>query len=224
MTDKNKKWIIAGLVVLLLFIDQAIKFYVKLHMMVGESIPMFGTSQWAQILFIENNGMAFGMQLGGIAGKLFLSLFRLVLIGLIIWYLNVLITKKKAPWGVLIGGTLILMGAIGNMIDSTFYGKIFSQSSYTNVASLVPFGNGYAPLLCGKVVDMFYFPVYHTVLPSWFPFWGGQDFEFFRPIFNFSDACITCGVLYLIIFQYKFFSTQPASASDSKPEEKKEEE
>lgn len=218
MTDKNKKWIIAGLVVLLLFIDQAIKFYVKLHMMIGESVPMFGNSQWAQILFIENNGMAFGMQLGGIAGKLFLSLFRLVLIGLIIWYINkVLIAKKKAPWGVLIGGALILMGAIGNMIDSTFYGKIFSQSSYTNVAQLVPFGNGYAPLLCGKVVDMFYFPVYHTVLPSWFPFWGGEDFEFFRPIFNFSDACISCGVLYLIIFQYRFFSA--AKSKDGNAEE-----
>lgn len=204
MTSKNKKWVIAGLVVLLLFIDQAIKFYIKLNFTIGETHCVAGN--WFQILFIENAGMAFGLQLGGIWGKLLLSLFRLVLIALIIWYMNILMVRKKAPWGVLIGGTLILVGAIGNMIDSTLYGQIFSQSTAMEPAHLVPFGHGYAPVLCGKVVDMLYFPVYHTILPDWMPFWGGEDFEFFRPIFNFADSCITCGVLYLIIFQYKYFS------------------
>lgn len=195
ITNKSKKWILASLAVALLLIDQAIKFYVKLHFTIGEGVGMFGNSQWAQILFIENNGMAFGMQFGGIAGKLFLSLFRLALIGFLIWYINRLIVKQNANWGILIAVTLVLVGAVGNIFDSLFYGLIFSESSYTEVASLVPFGHGYAPSLRGKVVDMFYFPIirYH-------------DFEFFRPVFNFADACISCAVIYVLLFQRKFFT------------------
>lgn len=203
--SKGKK--ITLLVVLILMIDQIVKIWIKTHMTIGESIPVFGN--WFQIYFIENNGMAFGMQFGGSFGKLLLSLFRLVLIGVIIHYINKLI-KKEAPLGVLYGVALILIGAIGNIIDSMFYGLIFNESTFTTVATLFPEGGGYAPLLYGKVVDMLYFPIINTTLPTWVPFYGGENFIFFRPIFNIADSCITIGVLYLILFQRKFFARKDA--------------
>ncbi len=209
MSSKKKFWILAGLTILLLATDQVIKFAVKLNMAVGESFPMFGDSRWAQILFIENNGMAFGMQLGGVWGKLALSIFRLALIGAIAWYLVRIVKKRNPSWGVLIGLVLILVGAVGNMLDSTFYGKIFTESTRGEVATLVPFGEGYAPLLCGRVVDMFYFPMVHWVWPDWIPFAGGREFEFFSPVFNFADACISVGVIYLLLFQRRFFNRNP---------------
>lgn len=193
------------LVIALLVIDQVIKFAVKLNMTIGESIPVFG--DWFQIYFIENPGMAFGMELGGGGniGKLVLSLFRLVLIGYIIYLIVKLLKKKETPTGAIIGISLVLVGAIGNMIDSLFYGVIFSESYINALAQLFPAGGGYAPPLFGKVVDMFYFPIIETTLPSWVPIWGGEDFIFFRPIFNFADTCISIGVVYMIIFQRKFF-------------------
>ncbi len=194
---------ISLLIVLLLVIDQTIKFAVKLNMTIGESIPVFGN--WFQICFIENNGMAFGMQFGGSLGKLALSLFRVVLIGFIIVYLRKLINRAGTPAGVLVGLSLILVGAIGNVIDCLFYGEIFSASTYTQVAQLFPPDGGYAGFLYGKVVDMFYFPIIDTVLPEWIPFYGGEPFIFFRPIFNFADACISVSVVYMLIFQRKFF-------------------
>lgn len=206
MGNRKKFWILAGLTAVLLAVDQVIKFAVKLNMAVGDSFPMFGTSCWARILFIENNGMAFGMQLGGVWGKLLLSCFRIVLIGAIIWYIRRILRTRKPGWGVLTGLVLVLVGAVGNMIDSTLYGQIFSESARGMVAHLVPFGEGYAPLLCGKVVDMFYFPMVHWVWPDWLPGLGGREFEFFSPIFNFADACISVGVIYLILFQRKFFA------------------
>ena len=206
MSIKGKKWTILLIAILLLVIDQAIKFYVKLSFAYGQGFEMFGTSRWAQILFIENNGMAFGMQLGGVAGKILLSTLRLVLIGILIWYINRLINRGKAPWGVVIGFTMVLVGAVGNMIDSAFYGLIFSESTYNTVATMVPFGHGYAPFMQGKVVDMFYFPMIHGTWPGWVPWVGGEPFEFFRPIFNFADSCITCGVIYMILFQYRYFA------------------
>ncbi len=206
MSLKGKKWTIVLIAVVLLVIDQAIKFYVKLHYSYGQGFEMFGSSRWAQILFIENNGMAFGMQLGGIAGKIILSSLRVVLIGILIWYINRIVNRGKAPWGVVIGFTLVLVGAVGNMIDSAFYGLIFSESTYGTVATMVPFGEGYAPFLQGKVVDMFYFPMVHWTWPEWMPWVGGEQFEFFRPIFNFADSCITCGVIYMILFQRKYFA------------------
>lgn len=193
-------------VVLLLVIDQAIKFAVKLNMTIGESIPVFG--DWFQICFIENNGMAFGMQFGGSIGKLALSLFRVVLIGFIIVYLRKLIKRAGTPTGVLVGLSLVLVGAIGNVIDCLFYGEIFSASTYTQVAQLFPPDGGYTGFFYGKVVDMFYFPIIDTVLPEWVPFYGGEPFIFFRPIFNFADACISCAVVYMLIFQRKFFTQE----------------
>lgn len=179
---------ITFLVVLLLIIDQAIKLLVRTRMTLGQSIHVAG--DWFQILFIENNGMAFGLQFGETWGKLALSLCRLVLIALIIFYMRRLIRKPDTPGGVLVGLAAILCGAIGNMIDSMFYGILFD----------------YAPFLYGRVVDMFYFPIIDTTLPANFPIWGGRHIIFFRPIFNFADSCITCGALYLLLFQWKFFA------------------
>ena len=197
---------ISLLVVLLLVIDQAIKFAVKLNMTIGENIPVFG--DWFQICFIENNGMAFGMQFGGSIGKLALSLFRVVLIGFIIVYLRKLIKRAGTPTGVLVGLSLVLVGAIGNVIDCLFYGEIFSASTYTQVAQLFPPDGGYTGFLYGKVVDMFYFPIIDTVLPDWVPFYGRKPFIFFRTIFNFADACISCAVVYMLLFQRKFFTEE----------------
>ena len=190
------------IVLLLLIIDQAVKLWIKTHMTLGESIPVFGS--WFQIYFIENNGMAFGMQLGGAFGKFVLSSLRLVLIGFIIYYIVKLI-KMDASRGILTGMALILVGAMGNIVDSMFYGLIFNESTFTSAASIFPDGGGYAPFLFGKVVDMLYFPLIDTTLPDWVPFWGGEHFIFFRPIFNIADSCITIGVGYLLIFHRKFF-------------------
>jgi len=192
---------ITFLVVLLLVIDQVIKILVKTNMTLGQSIHVSGN--WFQILFIENNGMAFGLQFGEGIGKLLLSLCRLVLIGLIIFYMRRLLKRSGTPTGVLVGLAFILCGAIGNMIDSMFYGLIFSASGPGTVATL---GGHYAPFLYGKVVDMFYFPIIDTTLPESFPIWPGRHFIFFRPIFNFADSCITCGAIYLLLFQWKFFA------------------
>ncbi|MBP6365259.1 Lipoprotein signal peptidase [bioreactor metagenome] len=188
------------IVFVLLLIDQAVKIWIKTHMTIGESIPVFG--DWFQIYFIENNGMAFGMQFGGAIGKFFLTALRLVLIGVIIYYVKKLIESGSSR-AFLTGVALILVGAIGNVIDSMLYGIVFSESNFTQVASLFPEGGGYAPFMFGKVVDMLYFPIIDTTLPQWFPFKGGEQFIFFRPIFNIADSCITIGVFYLLLFKRK---------------------
>ena len=203
----SKGKIISLSVILLLLVDQAIKFAVKLNMTLGESIPVLG--DWFKICFVENNGMAFGMQFGGDFGKILLTLFRIVLIGLIIYYINkVLLKKSDTPTGVLVGVSLVLVGAIGNVIDCIFYGQLFSASSYGMLAEFLPSGGGYAPLMMGKVVDMFYFPLIESTFPDWLPIWGGKDFIFFRPVFNFADSCISVGVIYMLLLQYKYFSRQ----------------
>ncbi|MDD2419468.1 MAG: lipoprotein signal peptidase [Bacteroidia bacterium] len=203
--SRGKK--ITILVLLILFVDQLVKIWIKTNMTIGENIPVFG--DWFKIYFIENNGMAFGMQFGGSLGKMLLTLFRIVLIGFIIYYINKLI-KKDAPMGVVYGVGLILVGAVGNVVDSMFYGMIFSESTFTEVATLFPRGGGYSSFLHGKVVDMLYFPLIETTLPEWVPFKGGDDFVFFRPIFNIADSCITIGVAYLLLFQRRFFSREDA--------------
>ncbi len=175
-------------VLLLLVVDQVVKVLVKTNMSIGQSIHVAG--DWFQILFIENNGMAFGLQFGEGFGKLALSLCRLALIAVIIIYLRKLLKRPDTPNGVLFGLAAILCGAIGNEIDSIFYGVVFD----------------YAPLFFGKVVDMLYFPVIDTTLPAGFPIWGGRHIIFFRPIFNIADSCITCGAIYLLLFQWKFFA------------------
>ena len=190
------------IIFLILLADQVLKFWIKLNMSLGEEVHVF---DWFIIHFTENEGMAFGLTFGGEFGKLALSLFRLVAIIAIGWYLMDLV-KKKMPFGLIFSITLIFAGALGNLIDSAFYGLIFSYSSYHTVASLFPEGGGYSSFLHGKVVDMFYFPVIRGYYPLWIPFWGGNEFIFFRPVFNIADSSITIGVLMLILFQRHHFT------------------
>ena len=196
---------IALLIACLLIVDQVVKFYIKTHMTLGESIHVFGN--WFQIYFIENEGAAWGMSLGGQYGKLILSLFRIVAVTAIIWFINYLY-KKKAPTGVLAGISLVLAGALGNIIDSAVYGLIFSESTYSTVATLLPEGGGYAGFLHGKVVDMLYFPLF-TIhdMPSWLGWLSGGDgsFTFFAPVFNIADSYISIAVFYLALFQWRYF-------------------
>lgn len=189
----SKKKIVL-LVVLLLAVDQAVKIWIKTHMALGESFTVF--PNWFLINFIENPGAAWGMQLGGAGGKLILSLFRLVLSGVLIWYIARL-NRRHASAGVIVGFTLILAGAVGNIIDSAFYGLIFNESTYASVAQFVPWGEGYAGFLHGKVVDMLYFPLIHN---------SAGNVVFFSPVFNIADSYISIGMIYLILFQRKYFT------------------
>jgi signal peptidase II len=177
-------------------------------MMLGQEYNIIG--DWFIIHFTENNGMAFGMQLGGDYGKMFLSIFRIIAVGAIGWYLYTLI-KKKANNGLIVTISLIFAGAIGNILDSIFYGMIFSDSVF-NVASFLPPEGGYSSLLHGRVVDMLYFPIIRGHFPEWFPFWKTEEFIFFRPVFNIADSCISVGVFSLIIFQNKFFPKEVVSS------------
>lgn len=212
---KNRGWLLLATGILLVIIDQIIKVLVKTNMTIGEHFSVIG--DWFQILFIENEGMAFGMKFGGMAGKFALTLFRLVLFGFLCWWIarldrkgrqvkvNDTVTWERVPTGVLVGLTLITAGALGNIIDCLAYGQLFSASTPYEVAQ---FGGSYAPVMFGKVVDMFYFPLIDTTWPSWIPFIGGEPFRFFEPVFNFADSCVTVGAAYLILFQYKFFTSE----------------
>lgn len=190
---------------ILLVIDQVSKILVKTNMTIGESISVLG--DWFQILFIENPGMAFGMEFGGSIGKYFLTILRIVLVIVMIIYLRKLLKKgSEVPMGVCVGVMMVMVGALGNILDCMFYGILFGESTMMQVAQFLPEGGGYAPFFLGKVVDMLYFPLIDTTWPEWVPFVGGDSLIFFRPIFNFADSCITVGALYLMIFQWKFFS------------------
>lgn len=184
--SKGKALVILG--ALLVIADQVIKVIVKTNMSLGESIHVFG--DWFQICFIENEGMAFGLKFGGAAGKLLLSIFRILLFGALVYWISRLLRKPDTPSGVTVGLTMIAAGALGNIIDCLFYGLIWD----------------YAPFMFGHVVDMFYFPIIDTVFPDWMPLIGGNPFVFFAPVFNFADSCVTCGALYLLFFQFRYFS------------------
>lgn len=192
------------IILAVLFVDQALKIWVKTNMMLGDEFSVFG--DWFYIHFVENNGMAFGMELGGDWGKIFLSLFRIVAVVGIGWYLYKL-ACKDAPKGLIVSVSMVLAGALGNIIDSAFYGMIFNHS-YSQLATLFPESGGYASFLHGRVVDMFYFPIFSGQYPEWLPWLGGQDFIFFRPVFNVADASITMGIITILIFQKHFFKDE----------------
>ena len=200
------------IVVAILLIDQAIKIWVKTSMCLHESIQV---TDWFYITFIENMGMAFGMQLGS---KILLSLFRVVAIAALAYYIW-LEVKRKTRTGYIVCLAMILAGAAGNLIDCLFYGLMFNESSPYYVSYFVPFGTGYAPLLMGKVVDMFYFPLIETEWPLWMPFVGGEHFVFFSPVFNFADASISVSVVWLILFYREEIGRLSMSEKPSKAEE-----
>ena len=185
--------IVLALTVVLLVIDQWIKISVKTGMCLHESIKV---TDWFYISFIENNGMAFGMTM---INKLVLSIFRIVAIVALGWYLARQLRRRvRMLWLVCL--TLVFAGAVGNLVDCMFYGLIFNASSPYYVSYFVPFGHGYAPFLMGKVVDMFYFPIIVTTWPEWVPFFCGDEFVFFSPVFNFADSCVSVGVIMVLLF------------------------
>ena len=182
------------LILAILLIDQFIKIWVKTHMELHESIRV---TNWFYIAFIENNGMAYGMQIGS---KLLLSLFRVVAIGALGYYIWLQSKKTNVRWGYIVCLSMILAGAAGNLIDCMFYGLCFDASTVGHVSQYVGLGNGYESFLMGRVVDMFYFPLIVTTYPDWFPVCGGEDFIFFSPVFNFADSSISVGVVALLLF------------------------
>ena len=198
MKLRTTVWIIA----LIILADQALKIWVKTSFPFGHITDVLGMS-WFKLYFIENKGMAWGWEFGGEWGKMILTLFRLAAVIFGTWYIG-RIVKQKYNKGFIVCAALIYAGALGNLIDSMFYGMLFEESSYSNVASIFP-AEGYAGFLHGRVVDMLYFPLIRTTYPSWFPFVGGEEFEFFSPIFNIADASISIGVITLFVFQKRFF-------------------
>ena len=220
MTTARKPLITKGrlatlIVVAILLIDQTIKIWVKTSLALHESVHVF---DWFYITFIENMGMAFGMQLGS---KIILSLFRVVAITVLTYYIWTEV-KKNARTGYIVCLSMVLAGAAGNLIDCLFYGLIFNESSPYYVSYFVPFGSGYAPFLMGKVVDMFYFPLIETEWPMWMPFVGGEHFIFFSPVFNFADASISVSVVLLLLFFRREIGQISLSRSAQKTEEKEE--
>lgn len=183
-----------------LFIDQFVKIYIKLNYPLGE-VGRIGN--WCILHFTENPGMAFGFEFGGDYGKVILSLFRILACIGGIFYIRHIVNNKEHI-GFIFSVSLILAGAIGNILDSVFYGVLFSESDEFNVAKFLPDNGGYTSVLHGRVVDMFYFPIINGYFPNWFPIWGGEEFQFFRPIFNFADFSISLGVGIIILFQKKF--------------------
>ncbi|WP_046754861.1 lipoprotein signal peptidase [Kordia jejudonensis] len=205
-----------GIIILVLLIDQISKIYIKTNFTLGESVNVFG---WFKILFVENRGMAWGVELPGNYGKLFLTLFRLFAITAIGYWLHTEV-KKKASRVLIVAIALIFAGAFGNIIDSVFYGILFSESTLdSGLATFMPEAGGYASVFHGHVVDMLYFPMVDTTLPEWMPWVGGDRFTFFDPVFNIADSAITIGVLLLIIFNKRAFPKQPKNVKEIVVEE-----
>ncbi len=192
------------IIAVVLILDQVSKIYIKTHFEYGSGINIFGFD-WARLHFVENKGMAFGLSFGGVIGKYLLSIFRIILVG-VLMYIVLGMIKAKENKGLLAAFAMIIAGAIGNIIDSAFYGMIFSESPYHGgLATMFPEQGGYAPFLQGKVVDMLYFPMVDTILPDWIPFRGGTRFTFFNPVFNVADSSISIGVATILIFYRSFF-------------------
>ena len=198
MDKKKQARLVTLLVAALLVVDQVVKVLVKTNMQIGEDIPLIG--EWCRLHFIENEGFAFGMSMGGATGKVVLTLVRLVASVAIAWVL-VRLVKGGTRSSLVVSLALVFAGAVGNLVDSCFYGLIFNESYYS-VATLFPAEGGYAPLLQGKVVDMFYFPLFEFDWPMWVPLVGGNHFEFFNAIFNVADSAITIGIVWLLIDQF----------------------
>lgn len=189
MNTNRKLFVPLMVIVAMLIIDQLVKLYIKTHFYLGEEIHVIG--DWFRIHFTENYGMAFGLEFGGKGGKILLTLFRIIAVGFIGWYIFDLNKKQAHKWYI-ISWALILAGALGNILDSVFYGVAF----------------GYDTWFHGRVVDMFYFPIIQTTIPENWPFWAGEDFEFFRPVFNVADASISVGFVIILLWQKTFFKTE----------------
>lgn len=185
------------LVLLIIVVDQIIKIYVKTHFYLGEQVEF---TSWCRILFVENNGMAFGME---IVSKLLLTFVRIAAVIFLVWYIICISASRVIKTGYLVCLALVLAGALGNIIDCTFYGLLFNDPAAPATASIFPGEGGYAPLFYGKVVDMFYFPLFSWDWPQWMPFVGGERFVFFSPVFNFADAAISVGIIAILLFYSK---------------------
>jgi signal peptidase II len=200
------------IIFLILLVDQVLKIWIKTNLSIGDEIVVF--KDWFILHFVENNGMAFGFEFAGEYGKIFLSVFRIIAVIAIGWYLFKLAKQKEIPFGFIISITLIFAGAIGNIIDSLFYGIIFNDS-YGQVATLFPEGGGYSNFLHGRVVDMFYFPLIEGRYPEWLPRIGGNPFIFFRPVFNVADSAITVGIFSILLFYRKHFNKIEAKENET---------
>lgn len=213
MSKAKKQTLLVALVIpLVLIADQALKIWIKTHLQIGEEIPLIGS--WCKLHFVENVGMAFGIAFGGSVGKLLLTLFRFLASAAVMWAI-VYYIRKGAQTLFVVSLALIFVGAIGNLIDCCFYGLIFNESYY-NVAQFFPPEGGYAPFLYGRVVDMFYFPLFRFDWPEWVPFVGGGEFEFFNAIFNIADAAITIGIAMLIVY---YLMQERSKKKSPQPEE-----
>lgn len=216
---KSKGLLACCIIVMVVLIDQILKIWVKTHFYLGEEYVI---TDWFRLLFIENNGMAFGMEFGS---KLFLTLFRIGLVAALIWYICRIRNAVRVRTGYIVCLALIVAGALGNIIDCVFYGLVFNNPMPPQVAQLFPPDGGYGTLFHGRVVDMFYFPLFSFVWPSWIPVLGGTEFEFFRPIFNFADAAITVGIIALILFYHREIASpsvlsQPEISTEDTADEK----